>query len=238
VETLEGRFTTLSAFMKADATRAVGVRLEQNFGTGGSPSGSVGTTAPARNLSTSWQRLAYAVTMPSTSGKTIGSNNDDCVGVLFSLPLNTAFTIDVCMPQWEAGRVDTAPDLRPPYSEESYFHPVAAIGYSPGLNLGGTVTQATSKSTGVTLNALSGQITMNKAALAAGTILSFVLTDNFIAAGDVLIINHISGGTPGSYSVNARCAAGSATIDVRNNTAGALGEAIVVAFAVVKAPTT
>lgn len=112
---------------------------------------------------------------------------------------------------------------------------LGALGYATGV--GGTVTQATSKSTGVTLNKLSGEITMNNAALAAATIVSFVLTDSFIAAGDVLILNHVSGGTPGSYSLNARCGAGSATIDVRNNTAGSLSEAIVIGFALIKGVT-
>jgi hypothetical protein len=106
------------------------------------------------------------------------------------------------------------------------------IGYQTGA--GGTVTQATSKATGVTLNTSCGAVTMNAAALAAGTIVSFVLTDSAIAATDVLILNHISGGTPGSYSLNARAAAGSATIDVRNNTAGSLSEAVVIQFAVIK----
>lgn len=109
----------------------------------------------------------------------------------------------------------------------------AGIGYATGA--GGTVTQATSKSTGVTLNKATGQITMNAAALAAATIVSFVLTDTAIAASDVLVLNHVSGGTLGAYSLNARCAAGSATIYVRNNTAGSLSEAIVIGFALIKA---
>jgi hypothetical protein len=111
----------------------------------------------------------------------------------------------------------------------------SGIGYGTGA--GGTVTQATSKSTAVTLNAVCGAITMNNAALAAGTIVSFTLTNSAIAATDVLVLNHISGGTPGSYTLNARAAAGSATIDVRNNTAGSLSEAIVIQFAVIKAVT-
>lgn len=110
------------------------------------------------------------------------------------------------------------------------------FGYGTGA--GGTVTQATSKATGVTLNSRCGQITLNAAALAADTTVSFVLTNSAIAAGDVLILNHISGGTAGSYLLNARSAAGSATIDVRNITAGSLSEAIVIAFAVIKATTT
>ncbi len=109
------------------------------------------------------------------------------------------------------------------------------IGYSSGA--GGTVTQITSKATGVTLNKISGQVTMNAAALAAGVIVSFVMTNSAIVATDVLILNHVSGGTVGSYTLNAQAAAGSATINVRNNTAGSLAEAIVIAFAVVKAVT-
>lgn len=110
--------------------------------------------------------------------------------------------------------------------------PSVGVGYATGA--GGAVTQATSKATGVSLNTLAGAITMNNAALAAATIVSFVLTDTSIAATDVLILNHISGGTVGSYTLNAQAAAGSATINVRNNTAGSLSEALVLQFAVVK----
>lgn len=111
--------------------------------------------------------------------------------------------------------------------------PAAGVGYDTGA--GGVVTQITSKATGVALNALSGAITMHAAALNAGVIVSFVLTDTSIAATDVLILNHISGGTIGSYALNAQAAAGSATINVRNSTAGNLSEALVIQFAVVKA---
>ena len=102
---------------------------------------------------------------------------------------------------------------------------------------GGTVTQATSKSTAVTLPKKCGQITMNAAELAVDTVVSFTLTNTEIAAGDLLVLNHVSGGTPGKYVLNARCAAGSATIDVTNVSAGALSEAIVIGFALVKART-
>lgn len=100
-----------------------------------------------------------------------------------------------------------------------------------------SVTQATSKSTGVTLHRPSGLITLNNAGLDAATIVSFVLTNTSIGAGDVLVLNHVSAGTPGSYTLNGRCAAGSATIDLRNNTAGTLSEAIVISFQVLKAAT-
>jgi hypothetical protein len=98
--------------------------------------------------------------------------------------------------------------------------------------------RATSKSTAVTLNKKSGQITMNGAALAAATTVSFTLTNSTIAATDLLVLNHVSGGTAGSYLLNAQAAAGSASINVRNITAGSLSEAIVIGFAVVKASIT
>lgn len=110
------------------------------------------------------------------------------------------------------------------------------FGYGSGA--GGTVTQATSKSTGVTLNTRCGQITMNAAALDTATAVSFTLTNNQIAATDLLVINHVSGGTLGAYMFGARAAAGSATITVRNVTAGSLSEALVIGFAVIKATTT
>ena len=106
-------------------------------------------------------------------------------------------------------------------------------GYATGS--GGTVTQATSKATGVTLNKSTGQITLNAAALASDTTVSFTLTNTVIEANDILIMNHISAGTAGSYLLNAQSAAGSASINVRNITTGSLSEAIVIAFAVIKA---
>lgn len=108
----------------------------------------------------------------------------------------------------------------------------AALGYATGA--GGTVAQATSKATGVTLSKLSGEITLNAAALAAATIVSFTLTNTNIEAADVLVLNHVTTGTRGAYGLNAQCAAGSAVIYVRNNSAASLSEAIVIRFVLIK----
>jgi len=105
-------------------------------------------------------------------------------------------------------------------------------GYATGS--GGAVTQLTSKATGVTLDKTNGQITMNNASLAATSIVSFTLTNSTIEAGDIIVMNHISGGTLGAYSFNASTAAGSASINVSNLTLGALTDAIVLRFAVIK----
>ena len=111
--------------------------------------------------------------------------------------------------------------------------PLAGLGYSTGA--GGTVTQATSKSTGVTLNTVTGEITMNGAALAAATAVTFTLTSSAIALNDHILVSHASAGTLGAYTVTAsQGAAGSCTITVRNNTAGSLSEAIVLKYSVFK----
>lgn len=100
---------------------------------------------------------------------------------------------------------------------------------------GGAVTQSTSKSQPVTLSKKCGQITLNGAALAADTTVSFTLTNTTVAATDIIVLNHVSGGTAGSYLLNAQAAAGSASINVRNITSGSLSEEIVIGFAVIKA---
>ena len=113
----------------------------------------------------------------------------------------------------------------------SYDATAGTFGYGSGR---GTVTQQTNKSTGVTLNAPCGAITMNGAALSADTTVSFTLTNSSIAANDLLVLNHISGGTAGSYVLNAQAAAGSASINVTNISTGSLSEAIVIGFAIIK----
>lgn len=107
-----------------------------------------------------------------------------------------------------------------------------ALGYSTGA--GGTVTQITNKSTGVTLNKVTGLITMNAAALAADTTVSFTLTDSTIAANDMVLCAQESGGTASAYHCTAVAAAGSATMRVRNVTPGSLSEAVVLKFMVFK----
>lgn len=110
------------------------------------------------------------------------------------------------------------------------------IGYMAGA--GGVVTQATSKATAVTLNKLTGQITLNAASLAADTTVSFVLNNSTLEATDMLVLSHHSTGTFGAYVLNGRVTgAGVASIDVRNVSAAALAENIVIKFAVIKAAT-
>lgn len=109
----------------------------------------------------------------------------------------------------------------------------SAFGYTTGA--GGTVTQLTNKGTGVTLNKLSGQITTSNAALAAGAEISFIVTNNQVAATDCPCVAHASGGTAGAYDVFVTTvSAGSFRITISNMSAGSLSEAIVINFVVIK----
>jgi len=106
------------------------------------------------------------------------------------------------------------------------------LGYTTDAQ--GTVTQATSKSTAVTLNKSAGQITMNNAALASVTNVTFTLNNSFISANDILILNVGSGATAGAYNCwVSGLSAGAATITLRNISGGSLSEAVVVNFALI-----
>jgi hypothetical protein len=109
----------------------------------------------------------------------------------------------------------------------------AGLGYGTGS--GGTVTQATSKSTAVTLNKPTGRITMNAASLASSTNVIFQLNNSTVASGDVLIVNVLDSATAGAYQAYAEYSrAGTVQIILRNTTLGALAEAVILTFAVIK----
>lgn len=117
--------------------------------------------------------------------------------------------------------------------EFSTCYATEELGYASAAQ--GTVTQATSKSTGVTLNKSAGVITMNNAALGATTSVNFTLTNSAISANDTVILTlSNSGATAGSYTaIVSALTTGSATITVRNITGGSLSEAIVLNFCVI-----
>ena len=106
------------------------------------------------------------------------------------------------------------------------------LGYASGAQ--GAVTQGTSKSTGVTVNASMGQITMNDATLNTLTNVTFTLTNSLISAKDVIILNVGSGATSGAYNCwISSMSAGTCTITLRNISGGNLSEAVVINFAVI-----
>lgn len=111
-----------------------------------------------------------------------------------------------------------------------------SLGYATGS--GGTVTQLTDKSTGVTLNKATGSITMNNATLNAGAKVSFTLTNSTIATTDTVVLT-LNGApiTGNSYRVwvDYVDAGGICVIVLENYSGSNLSQAVVINFAVIKA---
>jgi hypothetical protein len=121
VRTFANQTVTISFWAKANSgTPAIAIELQQYFGTGGSPSATVNTYAGKATISTSWARYSITATVPSISGKTIGSNNNDALNlnIWLSSGSNTAArtgsigiqnnTFDIWGVQVEQGSVPTA----------------------------------------------------------------------------------------------------------------------------------
>jgi hypothetical protein len=105
-------------------------------------------------------------------------------------------------------------------------------GYAQG---GGVVAQETSKSTGVTLNALCGQLTTHDESLAAGVAVSFTFTNDRIAPSDLLLLSIADAATPGAYLLStSQISNGAATVSLRNLGSSTLSESIRLNFLVLK----
>ena len=109
VRTFAGQTVTVSFWAKSAGTTTFGLNFLQNFGTGGSPSATVSTTAIASGTATTtgWQRFTASVALPSISGKTIGTSGD-YLDVNWYWTTSTTYTFDIWGVQVEAGSVATA----------------------------------------------------------------------------------------------------------------------------------
>jgi len=139
VRTLAGQTATVSFWAKADTNRPIAIDFGHFFGTGGSPSAPVaGIGAQQFSLTSSWQRFTATVAIPSISGKTLGTNNNDYLELTFWFDAGSSFnsrtaslgqqsgTFDIALVQVEAGTVATAFEVRPESVElamcQRYFH--------------------------------------------------------------------------------------------------------------------
>lgn len=111
------------------------------------------------------------------------------------------------------------------------------LGVGYGAGAGGSVTQATNRTTGVTLSKLTGLITTNNTSLAAGAAATFTVTNTVVEVGDVVVVQIRSGETTNQTNVRVTGVAnGSFDITVENNHAStAETGAILINFAIIKA---
>ena len=120
VRTFANQTVTVSFWAKASTgTPTIAASFAQSFGTGGSPSSAVLTSGIKNTLTTSWARYSATFAIPSISGKTIGTNNNDYLGLYLWVSAGTDFnaytdsmgiqnnTFDIWGVQVEAGSVAT-----------------------------------------------------------------------------------------------------------------------------------
>lgn len=150
VRTFANRQVTISLWAKADASRPIAIALEQNFGSGGSPSAEVTNIAVTKTtIGTSWQKVVVTASVPSISGKTLGSDNNHQLRLFVWFDAGSNFnsrtdslgqqsgTFDIAQVQVEAGPVATPFERRPIGTElalcQRYYE------QSDGTNVGGRV---------------------------------------------------------------------------------------------------
>lgn len=84
LQRLSGKTISVSFWAKATSGNPrIGISVNQNFGSGGSPSAAVltkGFLTPA--LTTTWQRVSGTMTLPSMAGKTLGTAANHCTQLL------------------------------------------------------------------------------------------------------------------------------------------------------------
>jgi hypothetical protein len=108
VQTFAGQTVTLSYWARSSTEMVpyATPSIAQLFGTGGSSStNTAGTPLPEGQYTTSWTRYTHTLTLPTVTGKTIGSNS--CIDVRIRLQLNAAINFDIWGVQLEAGSVAT-----------------------------------------------------------------------------------------------------------------------------------
>lgn len=116
------------------------------------------------------------------------------------------------------------------------------VGYIDATGIGlpgrGTVTQATNHSTGVTVNATSGTITLASADLAAGAEATFTVTNSAVAANDTVFCcvgtNNDATGEPFCFVSDVSAGSFDITLTNLHATTAAWNDASTINFAVIK----
>jgi hypothetical protein len=104
VRLFAGQTITVSYWAKASKSLSLDNFLAQRFGSGGSST--VVTAITAQAITTSWARYTATVSVPSISGKTIGTGSNLDFTIRY-LNVNDTFTLDVWGVQVEAGSIAT-----------------------------------------------------------------------------------------------------------------------------------
>ncbi len=227
VQTLAGKTVTVSYYARrTSGTVTTGLNLVQDFGSGGSPSSVVVTSFTAPSYTTSWQKFTATATLPSISGKTIGTNGDDNLYLSFQFSNTATGVIEIAQVQVEEGSYATSFEIRPLQIElalcQRYYWRIYSkanyTGYGNGWNVNTSsgamlvkypVTMR-AKATSIDYSLLSSTVLGASEALVA----TATLDGTNYAGTDTSIINISSSGLFTS---------GFATLTAKNSTSSYLG---------------
>ena len=136
VRIFAGKKVTLSFKAKADAARTITPNYVQSFGTGGAPSANVTGAGSGIALTASWVTYTQVITLPSISGKTMGTTaSTDYLELWLSAAANTVQTIDISDIEFKevatSGQVNTPFEIRPAQAEmglcRRYFQRTSSV---------------------------------------------------------------------------------------------------------------
>lgn len=240
---MTNNFDNVDIFVKKSEIEGEGgVANITNKASGGSVGTAAATVDVAGVLRVNQTTASQALTLPSPTSTTtdhritvinVGSASFTMHGV--TIPANGSadfmWNSTYSVPAWSRfGSTSTSVAVAGPVTSSSATD---GIGYSTGA--GGAVTQLTSRTTGVTLNKVSGAITMFTAAGSA-TAASFTVTNSAMGADDTVSYAVKSGATNKYIFVTTAKAAGSFEVTFFT-TGGTASDTPIVSFNIIKGVT-
>lgn len=95
----------------AGAGGNITVQLMQYFGSGGAPSATVLSATQLINVTTTWTKTTLNFTIPNTSGKTLGTCDNDGLYLKINYPLSQQCDISIAKPALYLGNITPSSDL-------------------------------------------------------------------------------------------------------------------------------
>ncbi len=240
VRLLAGQTVTVSFWAKAAAgTPLIGLAINQNFGTGGSPSTSLPGVGQSQALTTTWTKYSKTLTVPSINGKTIGTTaNTSYSRLTFWLDAGSTYntdsgtigqsskTVSIAQVQVEVGPVATPFEQRPIGMELALCQRYLPVVSTSGIGIlatGGTITSNTGYAdiplfvtprvapTGISLNTSVGNYGLQVPGVSAGGATAITFTNSSLTYCKVAVT---VGGTPFAASQPAEMYTAASTIAI------------------------
>jgi hypothetical protein len=152
VRRLANKTVTVSFWGQSGAGLKVAVSVNQNFGTGGSPSTPLATNGQIVTLTNVWTRYSMTFSIPSVAGMTLGTNNDHATNLIFWFTAGSTFnsqtgglgsqtgTINLWGIQLEVGSVATPLEKIDPQVDLAKCQRFYCVQYYSFAGLGGAGT--------------------------------------------------------------------------------------------------